>query len=325
MNLRTVKRAVKRTLSSLPGWRVLGPIVRAPGVIVLTYHRILGKERRLPGISIEAFSAQMRWVRHHCDPIEPDSLMEHARRPRSMRPSVLVTFDDGYRDYHDLAYPVLKELGIPAVVFLATSFVDQGGMLWTDHVEWAARSTPKERVKLPWSDHPEIVLTDARSRVALSDRVRAHLKTLPNAQRRSALAALMNDLEAPEYPDRQMLTWDEVRSTMDLTRYGGHTHTHPILSRLQRDEAALEIRTCRDRIASETGKTPTLFAYPNGGPADYTNETKGILRDHGFTTAFSTTEGIAGASSDWMAVPRLPSGDVDMPDFVWMAAGLMRS
>ena len=44
-----------------------------------------------------------------------------------------------------------------------------------------------------------------------------------------------------------MLTWDEVRATLDLTRYGGHSHTHPILSRLDRADAEREIRTCRDR------------------------------------------------------------------------------
>ena len=46
---------------------------------------------------------------------------------------------------------------------------------------------------------------------------------------------------------------------------------------------------------------------------------------HGFTTAFSTTEGMAGADTNWMAVQRLPSDDVDIPDFVWIAAGMMRA
>ena len=40
---------------------------------------------------------------------------------------------------------------------------------------------------------------------------------------------------------------------MDITHFGGHTHTHPILSRLSREQADNEIRTCRDRIAAETG------------------------------------------------------------------------
>jgi peptidoglycan/xylan/chitin deacetylase (PgdA/CDA1 family) len=112
---------------------------------------------------------------------------------------------------------------------------------------------------------------------------------------------------------------------MDVTTYGGHTHTHPILSRLARASAETEIRTCRDRIADETGREPKYFAYPNGKPADYTTETKDILRALGFAVAFSTSEGIAGADSDWMAVKRLPGEAEDVAGFAWQAAGLARS
>jgi peptidoglycan/xylan/chitin deacetylase (PgdA/CDA1 family) len=325
ISVQTVKRAVKRTFSSSLGWRWLGPLVRAPGVIVLTYHRIVGADRSLSGLPVESFAAQMRWVRDNCDPIEPEAMLERSRGPRSPRPAVLVTFDDGYRDYHDLAYPVLKELGVPALVFLATSFMDDGGMMWTDEVQWAALSTRRDGVKLPWSDQPAMPLGDDRARADLGEKARAHLKTLPDAQRRLALQELISVLGAPPPRARQMLTWDEVRQTMDVTRYGGHSHTHPILSRLDRESAEREIRTCRDRIAVETGRTPSTFAYPNGRPVDYTRETQEILRSHGFTMAFSTSEGIAGPDTDWMAVKRLPGDAIDVPDFVWLAAGLSRS
>lgn len=322
--VRTIKRAVKQTFSSRWGWRAFGPILRKPGVIVLMYHRILGADRTLAGLPVETFTSQMRWLKQHCDPIAPDVLRERVQRPSRVRPAVLVTFDDGYRDYHDLAYPVLESLGIPAVVFLATSFLDEGGMLWTDEVQWAALSTPKERVTLPWADGPALTLTDARAREALGERARAHLKKLPDGERRAAVRALVHELGDPPAKERQMLTWDEVRRASRLTTWGGHSHTHPIMSRLDADAAEREIRTCKERIAAETGVTPTTFAYPNGRPSDYTPETQQILRRHGFDLAFSTSEGIAGPDSDWMAVKRLPTEAADIADFAWVAAGLMR-
>ncbi len=322
--LQSIKRAVKRTFSSRWGWRSLGPFLRKPGVIVLTYHRILGSDRTWEGLAVEAFAEQMRWLRDHCDPIGPDALVERAQRPSRLRPAVLVTFDDGYRDYHDLAYPVLERLGIPSVVFLATSLIDDGGMLWTDQVHAATLATRRERVKLPWSDAPPMALPDAAARIALGVQARAHLKTLPDAERRAAQASLLEALGAPPPGERQMLTWDEVRRTMKLTTYGGHSHTHPILSRLDADAADREIRTCKERIAAETGRAPTVFAYPNGRPSDYTPETQAILHRHGFRLAFATSEGIAGADSDWMAIKRLPSQAADLADFAWIAAGLMR-
>ena len=325
---RTMKRAVKQGLASSLGWRWVGPYLRQPGVIVLMYHRILGADRGLHGLPVESFAAQMRWVREHCEPIWPEELKDRASGRRAARAPVLVTFDDGLRDYYDLAYPILKDLRIPALMFLPTSFLDQGGgMLWTDQVQWAALSTPHDRVRLPWTgpnDAP-IPLPDSAARAALSDAARTHLKTLPDGERRAAVDALLRELGAPSVQDRQMLTWDEARAMTEFTRYGGHSHTHPIMSRL--DHAALisEVQTCRERIAAELGSPPTTFAYPNGRPADYNDETKAVLRENGFTMAFSTSEGIARPDSDWMAIKRLPGYGDNIPDFVWVAAGLSRS
>jgi peptidoglycan/xylan/chitin deacetylase (PgdA/CDA1 family) len=323
--VRTVKQAVRRAFSSRLGWRALGPILRQPGVIVLTYHRIRAAGSADPGLSVEKFAEQMRWVRDRCDPIGPEALVERARQRRAARPPVLVTFDDGYRNYHDLAYPVLESLAIPAVVFLATSFVDEGGMMWTEEVQWAADNTQKERVTLPWGDARTVELRDAAARAALGGEARAHLKRLPDAERRATQAALLRELGNPPPKERQMLSWDEVRRTMGLTCYGGHTHTHPILSRLDAEAADREIRTCKERIVAETGRAPTVFAYPNGRKSDYTAETKQILRRHGFELAFSTSEGIAGADSDWMAIKRLPGESAaDLADFGWIAGGMSR-
>jgi peptidoglycan/xylan/chitin deacetylase (PgdA/CDA1 family) len=319
-----IKRFIKQAFASPLGWKVMGSVLRRPGVIVLMYHRILGSDRSLVGLPVEDFDQQMKFIRDNCEPIEPDQLVSRIQKPNRLRPAVLVTFDDGYRDFHDRAYPVLKRYSVPALVFLATSFLDEGGMIWTDLVQLAAISTQKSRVKLPWSGE-EIALSDGKSRAGLGQKARNHLKTLPDPERRAQLEALVAELGRPPARERQMLTWDEVRNTMDLTRYGGHSHTHPILSRLDRAAAEKEIGTCRDRIAVETGEAPTYFAYPNGRPADYTAETQAILKHHGFNIAFSTSEGIAGADTDFMAVKRLPGEAAQISDFAWLAAGLSRS
>jgi peptidoglycan/xylan/chitin deacetylase (PgdA/CDA1 family) len=312
-----IKRAIKRTFASPWGWRLFGPVLRRPGAIVLMYHRILGDDRTLVGLGVEEFAAQMAWLRENCDPIHPDELRARARGRRP-RPAVLVTFDDGYRDYHDLAYPILKRHQIPAVVFLATSFMDQGGMIWTDAVQWACLSTAKKEVQ--WRG--ETVHLDDKK--AFGQKARNYLKTLPDGERKQAVDALVAELGNPPARERQMLTWDEVRAAGDLTIWGGHSHTHPILSRLDRAAAAEEIRTCRDRITAETGRAPRYFAYPNGRPADFTDETRQLLRENGFEVAFATSEGIAGADSDWMAVRRLPGEAAGIADFAWLAAGLSR-
>jgi peptidoglycan/xylan/chitin deacetylase (PgdA/CDA1 family) len=318
----TLKGVVKRSVSSGLGWRAFGALVRKPGVIVLTYHRIRGADATFGGLPVAIFETHMRWLRERCDPITPAELRARAERPNRVRPAVLVTFDDGYRDYHDLAYPVLARLGIPATVFLATSFMDEGGLMWTEQVQSAALATRRERVTLPWSGE-SVALPDGAARARLGDKARAHLKTLPDAERLAALPELLRELGDPPRPERQMLTWDEIRRVSPLTTWGGHSHTHPIMSRLDAGAAEREIRTCKERIAAETGREPTTFAYPNGRRVDYTPETQQLLRRHGFTLAFATSEGIAGADSDWMAIKRLPAEiALDVAELAWLAGGM---
>jgi peptidoglycan/xylan/chitin deacetylase (PgdA/CDA1 family) len=320
---RAIKRAFKVSFASPWGWRALGPALRAPGVIVLTYHRIVGDEPSLPGISVAHFAAQMKWLRENCEPIGPDELVDRSRAARRARPAVLVTFDDGYRSYYDLAYPVLKQYGIPAVNFLVTSLVDEPGMLWTDRVQWAALTTPRTSVCVPWMNSGAYIpLPDRAARAGFGFAARTLLKAIRDALRVARVEELVAMLGGSPPRARQMTSWDEVRRTMDLTTYGGHTHSHCILSRLSRAGAKHEIRTCRDRIAAETGRAPTTFAFPNGTPADFTTETQDVLREAGFQISFSTIDGIAGAATDWMAVRRLASIDADVPAFVWVAAGL---
>ena len=326
VNVAAAKRTVKSALASSVGWKLFNRTLRRPGVSVLMYHRIRDHDASLGGLPLEVFTAHMEWLRERCDPIWPEELPERLRETRPRKPAVLVTFDDGFRDYHDRAYPVLRRLQIPATVFLATQFMDRGGegIMWTEELQWAAVSTQKKSVTLPWDTQKTLELPDREARARLGEIAREHLKSLPDDERRTTLDALLRELGGAPNRGREMLNWDEVRATMQWTRYGGHTHTHPILSRLPRPEAEREIATCRERIKAETGHDPKTFAYPNGRASDYTAETQAILKEQGFTLAFTTVEGVALPNTDWLAIKRLPAYADNIPDFAYATAGLER-
>lgn len=322
MNTRSLKQAAKAAMASPLGWRMSAPS-RRRGVVVLAYHRITDGPTPFDGLPLSLFREQMAWIRRQCTPVWPEEIFDAARRADRIRPPVVVTFDDGYRDYHDRAYPVLQELKIPATVFVSTDFMDHGGLLWTEQVGWAAAMTKKTEARLPWDESHVHSLRNTEERSRFAQACKAHLKALPDAERRAALDLLLAQLEAGDAEaalGRQMLSWDEVRATREGTRYGGHSHTHPILSRLGPEEMEYEIRTCRDRIAAETGEAPRTFAYPNGRPPDFNELTRELLRKHGFEIAFSTVEGINGPDADAFALRRQPSGGSSVGDFAAIVA-----
>ena len=320
--LAQVKSALKQGLASRAGWRAAAPL-RRPGVVVLMYHRIHPGRSDFEGMHVDQFREQMRWVARNCTPIAADQTLQWAGAPRRALPPVAITFDDGYRDYHDCAYPVLRELGMQATVFLSTRFMDEGGTIWTEALHWAIMRSPHAQVRWPWSTDTAVPLTDGAARSGASRAAKLHLKSLPDAQRQELFAAAVAALQAPtpeEALGRQMLSWEEVRATREGTTFGGHSHSHPILSQLDDAALDLEIRLCRDRITAHTGAAPATFAYPNGRACDFDLRTRAALRRHGFSLAFSTEEGINGPGCDALALRRQPAGGATLGDLAALVA-----
>lgn len=90
--------------------------------VVLVYHRVLeGRAGLGEMVGEQAFDEQMRYLRAHCRPVTREALLDAATAGRGV--SVLVTFDDGYRDNFTRALPVLEQYGVPAVFFTVTDLV----------------------------------------------------------------------------------------------------------------------------------------------------------------------------------------------------------
>jgi peptidoglycan/xylan/chitin deacetylase (PgdA/CDA1 family) len=97
---------------------------------------------------------------------------------------------------------------------------------------------------------------------------------------------------------------------------GGHTHRHPILSRLPEDEARHEIEHNRDLLADWLGEPPRVFAYPNGVPSiDYGQRDRRLVRDAGYEAAVTTGHGVARLGDDEFQLPRFTSWRRGMVQF----------
>ena len=299
-------RIIKQAVASW-SWRVSARM-RRPGCLVLMYHRIGQKGDPFPHLDVDKFRRQIEWVASNCRVIEPAELRASVERHSHKRQPILITFDDGTRDYFDLAYPVLRQLGVPAVVFPITDYIDRPRLTWFDRLHLAVRGARLGHVSLPWQPGRTVPIGGLRNDRFIFE-CKRFLKGVADNLKERLLDELVLALGNPEPPDvgRQFMNWDEIRRTLDLTTYGGHTHTHPIVSKVDCIRLEHEIRTCRERITAETGIAPTLFAYPNG---DSTPEAKRLLADHGFEVAFSTEEGLADQTTDWLDVPRVGVGNI---------------
>lgn len=213
--------------------------------------------------------------------------------------AVLITVDDGYRDYLLHAHSAFQEFGIPVTVYLVSDFLDGKCWLWWNEIEYALEHTERSRLVAPvnGTQYDLPLATEAEQGNAFHTLCEA-LKSLPNAGRLAAKQEIVRSLGVvlpAELPVQwQPLTWDEVRVlARQNVEFGGHSRTHPILSSLA-DSAVLrdEIAGCKQRIESELGAPVHHFCYPNGQPQDVDREVMDVTRESGYHTAVTTEKGM---------------------------------
>ena len=237
--------------------------------------------------------------------------------------SVVLTFDDGYASNYHLAWPVLREFHLPATIFLATGFVDGTERLWFQRLDQALNHSKCPFVEWKFSHGKErLKLSNREDRHKALDRLLPELKRMPDEDLLGEIDRIEQALEVSPLPADELpeplrpMTWDQVRemAAKGLVDFGGHTHTHPILSRCSPEAMRGEIFTCRDRMQAELGHAPKLFAYPNGGAVDYKAQTMDLLREAGFQAACCTRYGRVEKDTPLMELPRYGS-----PESVWEA------
>ncbi|MBA3707297.1 MAG: polysaccharide deacetylase family protein [Planctomycetes bacterium] len=117
-----------------------------PRRVVLCYHSI-HPTNRFASASPQAFTEQLTWLRQACD-VVPFSRITAARADDA-KPAVAITFDDGYADNHDVALPILHDLGLGATFFVTAGFVDRDPAV-LEHFQRDRGASLEEIAPLTW-------------------------------------------------------------------------------------------------------------------------------------------------------------------------------
>ena len=235
-------------------------------------------------VSPEHFGEQMQVLRERFRPVGLSDYLERVRRREDLRNVVVVTFDDGYANNLRIAAPILKDLDIPAVFYIATGYLGGEREFWWDELEqlvFGPESLPDRlpddgphsndpdisglsRVELYWKLWHALVVRPADSQRQLLDRLGAWSGAQP----------CIRESHRPMTPDELV-----ELSSIPGFEIGAHSKTHPRLSELEPSMAGSEIR---DSAASIQNLLPTPvrhFSYPYGALSE---EVKEMVRAAGF-------------------------------------------
>ena len=249
---------------------------------VLMFHRIADPHRTLwlnPGLvsaTPMVFARIAELLERDYYVASMDEALDAIVRNRPLPPrSVLLTFDDAYRDFAANAWPILKRYGLPATLFVPTAFAgSQASEFWWDRLYRALRSAPVDRLD-DTPVGPVLFNTPERLRQAMR-RLQSYVKSLPHVDAMGVVDRLCERLHCPSLPSRSTLTWPELRALAeDGVTLAPHTRTHPLLTRVTAAQVREEIAASRDDLARETGQCLPAFAYPAGA---YDKGVQKILR-----------------------------------------------
>ena len=278
-----LKAALASTISRSHDLGLAEVVARGPErPLILGYHRVVedfGSSARteMPSMltSKAMFERHLDAIGQHFRFVSVDDLGRQMASGEPFTEHVAaVTFDDGYRDVYEQAFPVLRRKGIPAAVFVVTDLVGQS--FWQIHDRlyhlvakaFAMWDDPRpaflrllDSLGLP-GEHVLRTRTSTRSPMMM---VSALLPELSQQDVSRVMAMLEADLGNGFHDIPQTLTWDMLREMRAAgCTIGSHTRTHISLPAESIDTVVRELEGSKRVIEEHVGGPVEHFAYPGG-------------------------------------------------------------
>jgi peptidoglycan/xylan/chitin deacetylase (PgdA/CDA1 family) len=300
---KTIIRGGLETLyfSGLHHW--MRPLVGGVGAI-LTLHHVRPprpdafQPNRLLEVTPVFFECLLRRLKRMR--VEVVSLDEMHRRFISndfKRRFVCITFDDGYKDLKQWAWPLLRKYQMPFAAYIATSFPDRLGELWWIALEAVIAQNSRVGLLIDGKEQFFDCATVGEKR-ELYDAIYGYLRSFKTEDE---LRAVVRDLcacykvDIASFCRNLCMDWQEIveMAADPLVTIGAHTVNHKMLMKVP-DEAAVraEMEMSRAVLEAALGKRPNHLAYPVGDPTSAGPREFRIAAELGFKTAVTTRPGV---------------------------------
>jgi peptidoglycan/xylan/chitin deacetylase (PgdA/CDA1 family) len=309
------------------------PIRRGPGPAILMYHQVANLENDHWSMAVRPayFDEHLQILKRHCRPLSLPHLTTDMTAGQLDPRSVVVTFDDGYRDNLINAKPLLERYDIPATMFIVGDAIGRRNEFWWDqlhHLFLGDHPLP-ESLQLriagrnrSWriADQETGLGMPARwSRSRLHRALWQELRMLPANERAETIAALRDWADQPiaVRPDREVLSEAELLRLASGRgiEIGAHTATHPRMSALDPAEQFAEVQRGKLRLEEILNTRITSFSYPFGGTFDVSRASVAAVHKAGFVRACTMRNAMVRPYTNLLRLPRLYVGNWSGEEF----------
>lgn len=324
--------------SSLP--RTLHKWIARNALTIIAYHAVIDTPLTVYDwcfLDEFSFREQIKYLKTHFNVVHLSEAIELIENGDIDRPTAVVTFDDGFQNNYDVAFPILHQYGIPATIFLTTKYIDTDDTIWFCKLNHALIKTRETR--LSWNGSL-FNIAHSSEKAYTSALIQLRLKEMSHEdilkQVREIIMQTSDDPDYPISPDSpyRILSSDAITKMVEsgLFEFGAHTDSHAILSNLSSREKEEEIARSVRQVEGFTQKPCKLFAYPNGGEKDFDKESIDLLNSHGIRAALTMIPGPNVISTPLMQLRRYGlAGNIELAEFqvkihhfIWACKRAMR-
>jgi peptidoglycan/xylan/chitin deacetylase (PgdA/CDA1 family) len=252
-------------------------------------------------VRASTFERFLDYVACHCACVLPGDGIPGTLQANERRPRLALTFDDGWKDNFEVAFPLSHKYRIPFTVFICPEMMTRREGFWNSRAGdlWvAAQRAGKLDV---------ITALCGREASRSADSLIQNLKHINPKEREALISQLHAALPlivqgVGAEPSEQMLTWREVKEMSEAgIAFGSHTNTHAILTDISLNDALQELTESKNAIGLQLNAC-LLFAYPNG---DWSPQVRDLVAQAGYQTAFINAPGIWQERSHRLSIPRV--------------------
>ena len=318
----TLKQLTKSALRYLAA--KTGPHTRAPDspqLVVLMYHRVLPRsdsraQLEEPGMMVtpNTFRNNLKLASQYFDFISISDWLERksAGQPLPQK-ACAISFDDGWQDNYEFAFPILKELQVPATIFLVSDMINTAEAFWPERlanlvVEISTKHSER------WNHDALAWLRSGTSSYRFGNtppdseqisQLVANVKRLPDTEIHRRLDHITDELDLTQATkSASLLTWQQVTEMTQsgLVEAGSHTCHHIRLNEHTDPELAKhEIINSKTTIEQQIQGPVKMFCFPNG---DFSPLAMDVVKQH-YLGAVTTQTGWNNTRSDNFLLHRI--------------------
>ena len=224
-------------------------------------------------IQSDEFDKQMRFIHKKMNPITLREACENQDLPPK---SVVVTFDDTFKNMRSVALPILKKYQIPATFFITTGLVGTDTISWVDRLEHIINYAQKEEFVIRNPHRRSFSIRNNEEKIKTIREIKHIIKQSKTKVHDLILETIQDQIgivPIEGIKNYENLSVDDVRELFDPPTYeiGGHTVNHEILSQLKQNDLEHEVVSCIDTLGRLVDSRVDLFSYPEGQAEHFNN------------------------------------------------------